>query len=51
MGFFAGYRNTFGHPHGGVVARFGEFASKDPNRAQGGMISFEFIEKVNKNED
>ena len=49
--FFTEHRNNFGHHHGGVVARFGEFASKILNTAQGGMISFAFLEKVDKNED
>jgi len=45
--FSAGYRNSFGHPHDRVVTRYGEFASKTLNTAQGGMISFEFSEKFN----
>jgi beta-lactamase superfamily II metal-dependent hydrolase len=46
----AGYRNSFGHPHGRVITRYGEFARKTLNAAQGGMISFEFSEKINKME-
>ncbi|MFT7471860.1 MAG: competence protein ComEC [Kiritimatiellia bacterium] len=47
--FSAGYRNSFGHPHEAVVTRYGEFASKTFNTAEGGMISFEFSEKINEN--
>ena len=41
--------NSFGHPHGRVVTRYGEFASKTLKTAQSGMISFEFSEEINKN--
>ena len=43
--------NSFGHPHGRVVTRYGEFASKTLKTAQSGMISFEFSEEINKNGD
>jgi beta-lactamase superfamily II metal-dependent hydrolase len=49
--FSAGYRNSFGHPHGRVIKRYGESARKTFNTAQGGMISFEFSEKIDKNGD
>ena len=45
----AGYRNSFGHSHGRVVTSYGEFASNTFNTAQGGIISFESSEKINKN--
>ena len=32
-----------------MITRYGEFGRKTLNTAQGGMISFEFSEKINKN--
>lgn len=49
--FSAGYRNSFSHPHERVVTRYGEFASKTLNTVEGGMISFEFSEKINESGD
>jgi competence protein ComEC len=40
--FSAGYRNSFGHPHDRVAARYGEFSSTAFTTAETGMISFEF---------
>lgn len=45
--FSSGYRNSFGHPHDLVVARYGEFASKTLTTAETGMISVEFAEGIN----
>ncbi len=40
--FSAGYRNSFGHPHSEVRARYAEFGSHALTTSEGGMISFEF---------
>jgi competence protein ComEC len=44
--FSAGYRNSFGHPHDRVVARYAEFGSHTLNTADSGMISVVFAEEV-----
>ncbi|MEX0962596.1 MAG: DNA internalization-related competence protein ComEC/Rec2 [Pseudohongiellaceae bacterium] len=40
--FSSGYRNSFGHPHERVLARYGEFGTTALNTATTGMISFDF---------
>lgn len=45
--FSAGYRNSFGHPHQRVLARYAEFGVRALNTSASGMISFEF-ESVGK---
>lgn len=40
--FSSGYRNSFGHPHTSVLARYAEFESVALSTAESGMISFEF---------
>ena len=40
--FSAGYRNSFGHPHQRVLARYAEFGARALNTSASGMISFEF---------
>lgn len=43
--FSAGYRNSFGHPHNRVVARYAEFNTRTLATQQAGMISIEFGER------
>ncbi|PCI76335.1 MAG: DNA internalization-related competence protein ComEC/Rec2, partial [SAR86 cluster bacterium] len=40
--FSAGYRNSFGHPHGQVAERYTEFASRGFTTSETGMLSLEF---------
>ena len=40
--FSTGYRNSFGHPHERVVARYSEFGSVQLTTWETGMISFRF---------
>lgn len=42
--FASGYRNSFGHPHPEVVARYANFTSRALNTSEAGMISFELGE-------
>lgn len=46
--FSAGYRNSFGHPHDLVVARYEEFTTTALTTSEAGMISFEFDDEFNK---
>jgi len=45
VAFSSGYRNSFGHPHPDVLARYAEFASRTLNTSESGMISFAIAEQ------